>query len=480
MPLWVTTIVAVTATWLCSCGGNALEKAVKEAYIKGDTTEAQYKSLCSIITDNPKRYADYVTNDQQVNVDALQKLVTSVGQSLRPPMQWNVLRYGATRNMSLTIYFERSGSMVPYDSKSGGGQLKRAVNDMINAFPCGNDKVSIKIVNDDIYPYNGTIDSFLQDRDIYATTRGTGNASFTDFKLIFDKIFKTQQKGNVSVLVTDLIYSPHDTKDVSTGKILNEESSVATSIFKQYHGKSIIVNQLLGDYDGMYYPYNGKPFSYCGKRPFYLIVIADAATIDRIANDKTYAQVLHPEGALHSYRFNQAESQVSYHFLPQWQGDAGRFRPSRDEDGVLTSCAGDKDTGILSFSIAANLGALQKSEKFLTDPRNYEIRSQNGFTLKVAPINPSDIRNNNRTYLDGMTHIITISGKYSTSNDEVRISLRNDFPRWIGESTSQDDSSADVPRFSITTFGLEQFLRGIYNAFSTGQDNYSTLTIRLK
>lgn len=47
--------------------------------------------------------------------------------------------------------------------------------------------MSINIVNDGIYPYRGTVDSFLQDRNIYATTQGTGNPAYTDFKVIFDK-----------------------------------------------------------------------------------------------------------------------------------------------------------------------------------------------------------------------------------------------------------------------------------------------------
>lgn len=472
-------LVVLLGIGLCSCGGSELNKAIKQAYIDGDTTQARYDKICSIITDNPKRYSDYVTDDGQINLEALQKLVTEVGQGLRPPMQWNVMKYGAASQLSLTIYFERSGSMVPYDSKSGGGQLKSAVNDLINTFP-GRGNVDIKIVNDDIYPYQGTVDSFLQDRDIYATTRGTGNADYTDFKLILSKIFNAQKPGNVSVLVTDLIYSPRDTKDVSVSKIFNEERGVATSVFRQHDGKAVIVSQLQGDYDGLYYPYNGKAFSYRGQRPFYLLVIADASTLDRMASDKAYQQFLHPSGVLNSYRFNQAETQLRYNFLPQWRGDAGRFRPSHDDEGTLTDCAGDKETGILTFSIAADLGGLQKTDAFLTDANNYDVQSQNGFTIKVEPINPAEIKNNNRAYLEGMTHIITLSGKFKTSNDEVRLTLRNDFPQWIGRSTSRDDSSAQSANFAGSTFGLEEFLRGIFDAFSAGQQAYSTLTISLK
>ena len=202
-------VMAVTA----SCGGGGLEKAVKKAFIDGDTTQASYDKICALIKENPKSYADFVTESGDINIEALGKYINEVGSSLRPPMTWDITGYGL-KELTLTVYFERSGSMTPYDTPGGGGQLKKAVNDLINFFP-SKEGVKINIVNDNIYPYSGTVDSFLQDRNIYESTKGTGNASYTDFKLIFEKIIQAQKPGNVSVLVTDLIYSPQNTANVS-------------------------------------------------------------------------------------------------------------------------------------------------------------------------------------------------------------------------------------------------------------------------
>ena len=78
--------------------------------------------------------------------------------------------------------------MVPYDNAGDHGQLKKAVNDIINHFP--GRKVNINIVNDNIYPYQGSVDQFIQDRNIYASTAGVGNSAFTDFQQIFGAILK--------------------------------------------------------------------------------------------------------------------------------------------------------------------------------------------------------------------------------------------------------------------------------------------------
>ena len=472
-------LVMLAMTVVCaSCRGGGLEKAIKMAFIDGDTTQARYDSICSIIKSNPKSYSEFLTESGDINVESLGAYINKVGSKLRPPMSWNIKGYGL-KELTLTVYFERSGSMTPYDTPGGGGQLKKAVNDLINFFP-GKDGVKINIVNDNIYPYNGTVDSFLQDRNIYESTKDTGNASYTDFKLIFEKIIQAQKPGNVSVLVTDLIYSPQNTADVSVEKILNEENSVATSIFKTYKGKSIIVNQLMGDYNGQYYPYNGAPFAYNGKRPFYVIIVADATTIDRMSADDKYAKFLRSNDVKNSYRFNQAQSELNFKVVPDWKENVGKFRPSRSENNVLTNCEGDRETGVLCFTLAANLKPLAKDDAFLTNVANYTVQSQNGFEITIRAIKPEDVTNNNRSYLEGMTHLITAKGKFKTSRDELSISLPNQFPSWIKESTTTSDTDSSAANFSTTTFGLERFLQGIYDAFSAGNESYGKIVMKLE
>jgi hypothetical protein len=355
--------------------------------------------------------------------------------------------------------------------------LKKVVNDLINFFP-SKEGTKINIVNDNIYPYNGTVDTFLQDRNIYESTKGTGNASYTDFKLIFEKIIQAQKPGNVSVLITDLIYSPQNTADVSVEKILNEENSVATSIFKTYKGKSIIVHQFMGDYNGQYYPYNGTPFAYNGKRPFYLVIIADNDVMDQLAQDKRYSGVLDAPTVRNSYRFNQGTSEVQCRVLPEWKDNAGRFRVKHGDGIVLAKCQGDRQTGKLCFSIAADLSGLMKDDALLTNPDNYEVKSIDGYTLTVQPIDQSMVTANNKEYLEGMTHVLTLVGDFKSPRDEVRISLRNELPDWVHQSSCDNDTSTGGS-FATTTLGLEQLLGGMFDAMKGGS-SYFDVTIQLQ
>lgn len=463
---------------LTACGGRGkLEKAVRTVLVSGDTTRASYDSLCSLVTANPGKYADLLTPEGKIDHKRMAEFIEGIASALRPPMHWDTRPYGGVEDLSLTVYFERSGSMVPYDQRGGGGQLKKAVNDLINHFPAGS-KVDINIVNDGIYPYQHTVDEFLKDRDIYQSTAGIGDASYTDFQLIFNKILEAQRPGNVSVLVSDLIYSPKDTRGVSLEKIFNEENSLATRVFAKYKGKSVVVQQFMGDYSGKYYPYNGVPFEYNGKRPFYLVIIGDNESIDQLASDKRYAGVLDPAGMRNSYRFNQGTSEVQCNVLPDWKDNAGRFRIRHSDGIVLNKCDGDRQTGKLCFTVAANLGGLLKDEALLTDAASYDVESIDGYTLTVQPIDQSMVTNNNKSYLDGMTHLLTLTGDLKSPRDEVRISLRNELPAWVSQSSSSSDTSTGGS-FATTTLGLEQLLGGMFDAMKGGK-NIFEVTIKLQ
>ena len=469
---------ALVLCLLAACGGHGKrEKAVRSVLVSGDTTRAAYDSLCSLVAENPGQYGDLLTEEGRVDHKKMAALIEDIGSQLRPPMHWDTRPYGGVEDLSLTVYFERSGSMVPYDSRGGGGQLKKAVNDLINHFPAGS-KVDINIVNDGIYPYQHTVDEFLKDRDIYQSTAGVGNAAYTDFQLIFNKILEAQKPGNVSVLVSDLIYSPQDTHGVSLDKIFNEENSLATRVFARYKGKSVVVQQFLGDYSGKYYPYNNEPFEYQGKRPFYLVIIADTDVMDQLAQDKRYSGVLDAAGVRNSYRFNQGTSEVPCRVLPEWKDNAGRFRVKHGEGIVLSKCDGDRQTGKLCFSLAADLSGLMKDDATLTNTANYDVKSVDGYTLAVQPLDQSMITANNKEYLEGMTHILTLTGALKSPRDEVRITLRNELPEWVRQSSSNNDTSTGGS-FATTTLGLEQLLGGMFDAMKGGS-SYFDVTIFLQ
>jgi hypothetical protein len=85
---------------------------------------------------------------------------------------------------------------------------------------------------------------------------------------------------------------------------------------------------------------------------------------------------------------------------------------------------------------------------------------------------------NNKEYLEGMTHILTLLGDFKSPRDEVRISLRNELPAWVQQSSSSSDTSTSGS-FATTTLGLEQLLGGMFDAMKGGSTLFD-VTIQLQ
>ena len=208
------------------------------------------------------------------------------------------------------------------------------------------------------------------------------------------------------------------------------------------------------------------------------MIIADNDAMDQLAQDKRYSGVLDAPAVSNSYRFNQSTSEVECRVLPEWKDNAGRFRVKHGDGIVLAKCDGDRQTGKLCFSLAANLGSLMKDDAMLTDVSNYEVKSIDGYTLTVQPIDQSMVTSNNKEYLEGMTHVLTLVGDLKSPRDEVHIALRNELPAWVRQSSSTSDTSAGGS-FSTTTLGLEQLLGGMFDAMKGGS-NYFDIIINLQ
>ncbi len=370
---------------------------------------------------------------------------------------------------AVDIYLERSGSMVAYDTPDGGGQLKATVNEIINAAPNA-DSVTISIVNDSVWPYGGTIASFLQDRDIYGSTAGVGNAAYTDFQLIFNTLLDRLRPGHVSVLVSDLIYSPRGTDGLSLDKLFNEATGVTHAAFNGHADLDVVVHKMTGDYHGRYYPAMGGAFDYRGQRPFYIMVIARRGTLAAIeaAGDAAATALLSPERAIATYRFNRGTVATNAAIMPRHESNAGRWRIARGDELALTGCGADDETGRLTFTVAADLSHTGLDSAALLDSTNYEVKSMGGFKLSIAPITDDIITGNNRRYLEGRTHLLTLSGACATGADHISVTLPDVLPQWVSASSTRADDNAARPDFADTTMGLEPLLRGIYNAFHPG------------
>lgn len=429
--------------------------------------------MIAIILANPDEYGNYLRPDGEIDIDKLQEAVDRMGKRHDPHFKWDLKAYGGVVKgpLQLRLMLERSGSMTGYDSRSGNGDFKRAMGDLLTRFP--NDSKEIFIVNDGVYPYTGSFDSFVQDKDIFASTANTGNPAYTDFAAIFNFALTDSVPERVTVLVTDMIYSPRDTEGVSAAKIFNEESTLASSLFSAHKDKSVIIVKLNADFQGTYYPYSrpGGVF-YKGQRPYYMIITGSAAAMQKLRTAPEYesfTDFASLPGYEADYFFNRGALPISYYsVMPRGKGCRGSYTLDGEEGGGRSHAIKDpkpERDGALDVRVAVNLSQVPADPKYLCDVANYKIDGD-GISIKSIEVVGSDmIDARSKRYLAEATHLFTLQCNGKNLPEKCEVHLLNRMPEWIKKSSSSSDLNTGISSFSKTTFGLLEFMQGVYAAY---------------
>jgi hypothetical protein len=138
----------------------------------------------------------------------------------------------------------------------------------------------------------------------------------------------------------------------------------------------------------------------------------------------------------------------------------------------------------LQIEVAVNLGKMLIDSDYLTDAKNYLVRSEDKIEImSIRPITADDRNANNKKYLDRATHIITLKTSGLKQDQDVSIRLLNRLPEWIATSSTDDDTNLAAEGFANTTFGLRYLLQGIYDSYkklSDGEPYYFELKLKMK
>ncbi|MDE6513345.1 MAG: hypothetical protein K2L05_04065 [Muribaculaceae bacterium] len=390
------------------------------------------------------------------------------------------------RTLDLKLYMESSGSMYSFDAAGSKGEFKRSIADMLNRFPgiTGNDTSSVFIVNDNIYNYDGSVRDFLANREFFTSIKNIGNPSYTDFDKIFDIILAETQPNQVSVLITDLIYSVDGQGEVTASKLLNEAYTLTHNVFKGHTADmNLIAVKLTADFLGNYYPYNSpnKGTIYNGDRPFYALIFASDAALCSLyecPDYKSFVNFSSIPGYDDMFCFTDMTFKPHISIIPNYAHE-GRFRKSRSKNTRGAVSAIDNvelsRNGKLTIPVALNLSDLPLTANYKANKDNYIVESNGRFEIEwIRPINDlgdydeSDGKNNGLENITKLmpdaTHLMMISTQ-EIKNESISIKMTYRLPAWINRSSSDDDSDIHSDTFSTTTFGLKDVMRGIFAAY---------------
>lgn len=490
-------VAALALPLVCSCSDSSkkeLAGLVRELADKDATIDSDDWKKIAEFMDANKAHMKELYKDGHLDEDAVKEYIQKMYSKGKD--QKDITFWGKADKRFLTVkfYLERSGSMVSYDSPQTSGEFKKAIVKMLNSLPSDNEDNIIFVVNDAVYNYPKSYKEFITDNNIFKTTEGIGDPKYTDFGLILDSILNKNERNELSILASDMIYSTRDLTTVNKQKVLNEAEGVANAIFKEKAShKSMLIMKMTSSYAGNYYPYNSpsKGTNYNGKRPYYLLIVGDNDDIARLTNDPQYSAFSkfgELEGFEHKYLFDASDAyKPFYTIMLKGKESRGMFRPTKGQTERITSIEdvkADRNSDDLQIEVAVNLGGMLIDSDYLTDAKNYLVKSDDKIEIKgIRAITADDRNANNKKYLDKATHIITLKMDALKQDQDVSIRLQNRLPEWIATSSTDDDTNLSAADFAGTTFGLKYLLQGIYDSYkklSDGEPYYFELKLKLK
>jgi hypothetical protein len=377
----------------------------------------------------------------------------------------------------INFYFENSGSMNGYlDGKNFKQTMHRIIDDSNpNLFPY--------FVNSKEYPTSNILQK-IDAKNI--KTQGTNSS---DHQFIFTNAIKNAVGNNLSMVVTDGIYStPNGDVDIVE---IDIEKSFVTALNE--NSIETVILKLSSNYKGTYYTESEcKDLKIAQERPYYILLFGNKKTIDDAL--KTTVVIKDLPGFKEQARFFLTDNlKVDYTILKQGEEKIGSFnytdRFAKVSKEIKDTKRSDKRNGnYLQFGIAIDYSNVSIPDSYLIDKENYKVDNETGYNIEEIKI-LTDLTRKSTTYksIDAintnqeikLTHLITVKANANLFG-ELKINLENNLPSWILETGIEND--CEIRDNISQTFAFDKLMIGISKAYNrvSDSDKYLELTLNIK
>lgn len=385
-----------------------------------------------------------------------------------------------TSKANYNIYIENSGSMDGY--VEGVTEFEQSVYSLISDLRISNsvDSLNLNYINSQVIKWgmpnaqNLEIKDFIEKLDPTTFRLRGGDRKHSDLQDVFKQVLNATTPNNVSVVVSDCIFSPG--KNLDAGNyLINQQIGFKTAFAQKLDSLSFstLIMQFTSKFTGLYYDKTNTPQKLSAQyRPFYITIIGAPTSIDKflsIIKFEKYKQ----KGLLNSYLLsNPKKASINGKIIRDYR--VGDFKIAQPASSLTIINAKSKDN-IFQFSFATDLSKFIMDDTYLRDAKNYKLSPN----YKIVSIKANNDETN--TALKGFSHIFTISTDDLKQDQDVKIELVNKVPDWVSESSSIDDSNILSGTEIKKTFGLAFLIDGISEAYDnkTGGAGQFAITVKV-
>lgn len=386
----------------------------------------------------------------------------------------------------INFYFENSGSMNGY---LNGVNFRQSIRRILHRIE-GNNLQSY-FVNTKEYKVDKIVDKISKPSSI--KTPGIENS---DHKFIFTNAIKNSSNNNLSIVITDGIYSMKD------GNIADVEVDIQDAFENALKANEIetVVLKMTSDFNGTYYSESCKPGHKAIKinqiRPYYIFLFSNKQVINKALKEIVVIDDLNGHEDQARFMITKDLS-INYTVLTQGEEQQGEFKQVDRRTPIVREIGDAKKSSkrggflkdnYLQFGIAVDYSKTSIPESYLLNQSNYSILDNTGYSIdEIKKIVDLDKTSKSYRLIDAQnkkgklnyTHILVVKAKEKIYGD-LSLSLNINFPEWIRDTGTNNDCS--IKNDTNTTFAFDRLMIGVSKAYKKvgKKDNFFKINIKIK
>lgn len=378
------------------------------------------------------------------------------------------------------FYFENSGSMDGY--VNGNSSIKVALSRLLYGLEAKSEYQKFYFFNTKAHPQKeGT-----KTKDFIGklTLKGiqVGDKSTSDLNLILETVLNTTEDNEVSVLVTDGIYSM-DSKGDLLGQLQVAGEGTYYQLKKRLERSNIqtVLVKLESQFDGFFFPAKGGRVKINQIRPYYVWIYGSP---DRIASIKKEVEFTDLPGYLNHAIFQANQEETPDYSIHTSYAKKGEFRNDRsrgvgNQETSLIYVEKDRHSGDFQFAVGVDMKKVTAEESYILNPTNYKVSSNKYQIKEIVPAGNLIGKDANEIQGTPISHLIVLNTS-SYPVDNLEVSLSNKLPTWISETHTSDDSK--IHGDTKTTFGFQYLVDGIARAYQkqASSQEYFNISVNIK
>ena len=384
---------------------------------------------------------------------------------------------------TIKVYVENSGSMDGY--VKGVTDFENAVysylSDLQHADLGQKDSASHKnrlelnYINSKVLTHKSDVEEFIRKLEPATFKMRGGNRNTSDMSDILDAILKRMESPNdVSIFISDCIFSPgkrYKPQDNADEYLVAQQIGIRnhlTEYLMDNPDLGVVVMRLISQFNGNYYNKFDEPTYIKDNRPFYICLFGHKKQLKRIMNAIDIDRIV-GSGVQNIFMLSKPDTEFDYAISRQ----KGYSIDMKNPKTTITNTEVTRKGGKTRFQVAINIDFSNclLDDDYLMDPANYTV-SNKAYTLEISKIN---------TQTPAYTHVLKLNlNQPIISKGSIKITLLNKLPEWIKQYTDEDGLDINAPDAMEKTYGFKYLMQGIYDAYSTGQEKYGSITINIK